>query len=268
MATVNDVIKLVNGLYPESNVLEGEYDNSGLVVGHRNAFVNRVVCCLDATGDVIEEAISLNAQMIISHHPVIFFPTDRISDDTVLGRKLLRAIENGISVYCAHTNMDFTYGGINDFVAELLGLLNVTAMKEYGNGGAAFGRVGDLSARTSVRSLKEAVADALKDDYVRVIGNANDGVRRVAVINGAGGTDVKYIDMAVKCGADCLVTADLKHHVAVYAKELGVNIIEAQHYTMEHCFVTRLTQTLKIEARAAVTEVEIYQSRRDICPRN
>lgn len=267
MARVKDIVSLLNNVAPETNVLKDEYDNVGLLVGRADAEVKRVLCCLVATEEVISEAGELGVQLIVAHHPMIYAPVKSVTDNDVTGRKILAAIERGIAVYAAHTNLDFSGGGINDFTAQLLGLLDVSVMQPYISDHEGLGRVGNLSGKMYAAVLKGQVENLFKDKYVRIIGEPYEYVSRVAIINGGGGGSTDYVDMALKSGADCLITADVKHHVAVYAKENGLTVIEPQHYTMEHCYITRLVQILKLEALSAKLDVEIIQSSKDINPR-
>lgn len=267
MARVKDVISLFNEIAPEENVVRDDYDNVGLLVGKASSEVGKVLCCLDATEEVVDEAVRIGAQMIICHHPMIFAPIRSVTEETVVGRKIITAIENGISIYAAHTNLDFSENGINDYLAELIGLSKLEVMDAYISKYAGLGRVGTLSAPTTAAALKRNVENLLADKYVRLIGEPYDAVERVAVINGAGGGDTAYIDMAVRAEADCLITADVKHHVAVYAKENGLTVIEPQHYTMEYCYISQLTERLRDEASLAAIDVEFVQSDLDINPR-
>ncbi len=267
MAKISDIIAIMNRIAPENNVMKGEYDNVGLIVGRHEGETERVLCCLDVTGEVLNEAVKVGAKMIISHHPMIWSPIKSVTDGDVLGSKILYAAENGLSVYAAHTNLDFVTGGINDFVAELFGLTEVEPLLPDATESGGFGRVGNLPSKTTVSDLRTEAELKLKDKHVSVIGDTNKTVTRVAVINGAGGGDTEYIDSAIKAGATCLITAEVKHHVAVYAKDIGFNVIEAQHYTMEHCYLTRLVQLLKTEAHLAHVDVEFLQSVNDINPR-
>lgn len=265
--TVCDAVKILKGFAPEQYAYRQDYDNIGLILGREDSLVSKVLCCLDVTEKVINEAISVGAELIISHHPMIFNPIYNVTSQSVVGRKLLKAAEHGISIYAAHTNLDFVRDGINDFVASLLGLRNCSPLEPYIDGEQGFGRVGELSNRVYCTVLKGEAMTVLKDNYVRIIGEPYAQVKKVAVINGGGGGDTKYIDMALKAGADCLVTADVKHHVAMYALESGLTIIEPQHFNMEHCYISRLVQILKIEAKAHKIELEIMQSQVEVNPR-
>lgn len=265
--TVGEAVAILRDFAPEEYAYKKEYDNIGLILGDESRPVTRIVCCLDATGAVIDEAIALGAELIVAHHPMLFYPIQSINASTVVGRNLLKAAENGIAVYAAHTNLDFVRDGINDYVAQLLGLHNVTVLDPYINGETGFGRVGDLANKVYSSVLKGEVETVLHDSYVRTVGEPYAQVKRVAVINGGGGGNTEYVDMAMVAGADCLITADVKHHVAVYALERGITLIEPQHFTMEHCYISRLVQILKIEAKARKAELEIVQSQAEHNPR-
>lgn len=267
MAKVKDVAALIKTIAPEEYSFKEEYDNVGLIVGRQEAEVRRVMCCLDVTNDVLDEAIEKKAELIISHHPVIYYPITRVSDEDVLGAKLYKAIENGIAIYAAHTNLDFVSGGLNDYAAELLGLIDVIPLNPYISETEGYGRIGRLPAKMSVQTLKKEAERVFNDKFVRIIGDPKKQVLKIAVVNGGGGGDLGVVDMAVKAGADCLVTGDVKHHVAVYASDSRLPIIEMQHFTTEQVYLSRLVQSMKIEAKSKKADIEIFQARRELCPR-
>lgn len=267
MATVEQVLKLVRNFAPEEYEYKKEYDNIGLMLGDKDAQVEKILCCLDVTERVIDEAVSVGAGLIISHHPLIWHPPKNITTETVQGRKILKAAKNGISIYSAHTNLDFAKDGINEYVANAIGLRNIEPLDKYISDDVGFGRVGDLSNKVYCTVLKGEVENVLSDNYVRIIGEPLAQVRRVAVINGGGGGDTAYIDMALAARADCLITADVRHHVAVYARESGLTVIEPQHFNMEYVYISRLVQILKIEAKSSKLDVEILQSAAENNPR-
>ncbi|MDR0426602.1 MAG: Nif3-like dinuclear metal center hexameric protein [Clostridiales bacterium] len=267
MAKVAEVTALMKNIAAEEHMYTDEYDNIGLLVGRNDAEVKKVLCCLDASDAVIDEAIEKKAGLIISHHPVIYYPISRISDEDVIGKKLLKAAEHRISIYASHTNLDFVSDGINEYLAKLYGLIDILPLKPYISETEGYGRVGKLPGKLTCLQLKKETEKLLNDKFVRVIGDPQRSVSRVAVINGGGGGDVAYVDMAKKAGAECLITADVKHHVAVYALDGGMTVIEPQHYTMEHIYLARLVQTLKIEAKSKKADIEILQAERDVSPR-
>ncbi|MCL2370118.1 MAG: Nif3-like dinuclear metal center hexameric protein [Firmicutes bacterium] len=260
MPTVGEAIKLIQAIAPEEHAYKQEYDNIGLIVGDKSQHTRKVMCCLDVTNTVIDEAIEARADLIISHHPIIFHPTATVSSDTVLGKKILRLIKHNIAVYSAHTNLDFVKDGINDFVAIQLGLKNLRTLEPYVSEDVGFGRIGELPSKATAATFREIISQLLGDKFVRIIGDPKGKVMRIAVINGGGGGDTKYIDMAIKAKADCLVTADVRHHVAVYALDAGITIIEPQHFNMEHCYIQRLVQLLKLEVKAKKMSLEVVQA--------
>ncbi len=267
MATVDQALKLIRNIAPEEYEYKKEYDNIGLMLGDKTASVTKILCCLDVTESVIDEAVSIGANLIISHHPFIWNPVKSITASTVQGRKILKAAKNEINIYSAHTNLDFTKDGINDYVANAIGLRNIEPLDKYVSDEIGFGRVGELSNKVYCTVLKGEIENVLRDGYVRIIGEPLAQVKRVAVINGGGGGDTAYIDMALAAKADCLITADVKHHVAMYARESGLTVIEPQHFNMEYVYISRLVQILKIEAKSGKLDVEIVQSAVENNPR-
>lgn len=265
--TVKEALELLQGFAPEEYEYKKEYDNIGLTCGRYDAEVTKILCCLDVTEKVLNEAVAEGVQLIISHHPMIWRPIRNIRGDDVLGRKLLKAMEHNIAIYAAHTNLDFCPDGINDYIADQLGLRNIVPLEPYGDERAGLGRVGELANKVFITVLKGEVETVLKDRYVRIVGEPYAQVKRIAVINGAGGGETAYVDMALKAGADCLITADVKHHVAVYAADAGLTLIEPQHFTMEHAYISRLVQILKIEAKSHKTDLEIIQAVSEVNPR-
>ena len=268
MATVNQITSIIKNFAPESAAMIHENDNVGLLLGDDNAKVSSVVVALDASLAVLKEAIDLKAELIVCHHPFIYGSIKRVNASDLLGQKILLAAQNGINIYAAHTNLDFVAGGINDFLASSLGLRGVLPLDPYIDKTQGFGRVGELANKVSAVEFKNQISLFLKDNNVRMVASSGATVRKIAIINGGGGGDTKYIDIAKDMGADCLVTADVKHHVAVYASELGLTLIEPDHYTMEHIYLSRLVQMLKIEAKASNLGIEVFQSKQDINPKN
>jgi putative NIF3 family GTP cyclohydrolase 1 type 2 len=163
--------------------------------------------------------------------------------------------------------LDFVKDGINDYIAVSLGLRNIKPLVPYINENEGLGRVGDLPNKLFCAVLKGEVETMFCDSYVRVTGDLTTQVKRVAVINGGAGGDLKYVDLALDAGADCFITADVKHHVALYAREMGLTIIEPQHYNMEYAYLPRLCQILKIEAKSKNLGVEIVQAKSETNPR-
>lgn len=242
MAAIADILSIIRELAPEQRVAQdGFVDNVGLLLGSDKGSTDSALLCLDCTENVVEEAVKTGAKLIISHHPLIFYPIKRVTDADPTGRTLLAAARNGISVYSAHTNLDYCSGGLNDYAAELMGLTDVLPLEIAANG-VAVGRVGSVR-QTTLKGLSDACANAFDDKHVRFVGKGNEKINRVAVINGGGG-DISYIRKAMELGADCYVTADVPHHAALFAAQSGFPLVIMQHFTMEAVYMTRLAETL------------------------
>lgn len=217
-----------------------DFDNAGLLVGLTDRNVTRVLVALDITDEVIEEACEKGVQMIVSHHP-LFFSCENIRDTDIIGRKIIRLIENGISALCMHTNLDAAGWGVNTVLAQRLGLSGIELLEEAGTDeeGMAYGipKLGTLSSPMDFLEFMEKVKASLETLGLRYH-NAGKMVHRVAVCGGSGGS---FLEKAVLKSCDTLVTADIKYDVFLRAKEMGINIIDGDHFCTENvvCPVVR-----------------------------
>ena len=240
MAEIKDILSLMRGLAPESATEPGFDDNVGLLLGSEKGDSSVVMLCLDCTENVVREAAAAGTRLVISHHPAIFRSVRRITDGDPTGRMLLAAASAGISVYSAHTNLDFCEGGLNDYNAELMGLSDVRPMLVEEN--IKVGRIGKREPVT-VAALAEELARTFTDGHIRYVGTGAERVSKIAVINGGGG-DIDFISRAMELGADCYITADVPHHAALFAAQNGFPLIIMQHYTMERVYMNRLAELL------------------------
>ena len=204
------------------------WDNVGLLVDAQRP-VTKILTALDITAAVIDEAAAQGCELIVSHHPVIFDPLKRLTADA-LPAKLLAA---GISAICMHTNLDAAPGGVNDTLAALLGMQNTQNFAEN------CGRIGTLAAPVTVAALAAHCAETLHTGVKYV--DATRPVTTLAEVSGAGGS---YLQEAIDLGADCLVTGEAGHHIALLAQERGVGLIVAGHWGTEHPVAAVLADTL------------------------
>ncbi|MBR5808977.1 MAG: Nif3-like dinuclear metal center hexameric protein [Clostridia bacterium] len=218
---INDIIEKLEKEFPKE--LAYEWDNVGLLVGDRDREVKTVVTCLDVTKDTIEFAKNAGAELIISHHPVLFSPINRINGDTKTGRLLMDIIENKIAVFSAHTNCDKAENGINARLAELFDLKDVEALEEDG-----LGRIGNLKEPMAFCQFAKLVEEKLSVK-VRFCGDTKKTVSKVAICSGSGG-DV--LATAMEKGADVLITGDTKYH-QMLDSENDINVIDAGHFGTE-----------------------------------
>ena len=243
--TCSDLIKILEKKAPL--YLAESWDNPGFLVGHRNKEIKTVLTALDVTDDVIKEAISLNADIIVTHHPLIFGSIKSVSDATPEGRKILALAENGICAYAMHTNLDTAFGGTNDTLAEILGLKDVEPLavscqqNDIPNG---LGRFGNLPEEMSFYDFAKLVKDKLNLKCVTVVGNKEKNISKVGLCTGAG---FEFIDEAKANGCDAYITSDVKFHEGQKALNMDMCLIDATHYGTENIIVPVLRDYIKEE---------------------
>ena len=212
-----------------------DWDNVGLLCGRREKEVSRVYIALDATDEVVSSAVEEKADFLLTHHPLIFRPKGRITDEDFIGRRLIKLIKQDISCYAMHTNFDVI--GMADAAAEVLGLrntdvLDVTFEEEGLKEG--IGRVGRLPRVFEISELCEYVKKRFNLSHVRVYGDPDGTVETAAICPGSGKSEIKN---AIRAGAGVLVTGDIEHHEGIDAVAQGLVIIDAGHYGIEKLFI-------------------------------
>ena len=226
---VKGIVEFLEEKFPKN--LAYDWDNVGLQIGDLNHEVNNVMVALDATTLVIDEAIEKNIDLIITHHPFIFSSLKSIDFTTPRGKNIQKLIKNDIALYTMHTNYDVASGGMNDALAEAMGLLDVRPFAMI-NDIHGLGRIGVLDTAMTINSLCDSIRfERLKDEVsdIKTVETGSAGcIKKVAVIGGSGG---KYVHEAKKLGADVFITGDITYHTAVDAKEIGINIIDIGHFS-------------------------------------
>lgn len=225
MPTVREIESYLFSVAPKE--LAMEWDNVGLLVGETQKEVSKILVALDITAEVVEEAVSMGADLIVAHHPVMnckWSPVQTVRDDTYQGSILTKMLQNRISAICMHTNLDIAEGGVNDMLAQALGLIDVAPLGEDG-----CGRVGSLSENLSMDEFCEKVYNALGCSGMRFVCSGKP-VSHVAV---GGGACWDYHRDALQKGCDTFVTSDLSYHDFLDAKAMGLNVIDAGHFPTE-----------------------------------
>lgn len=217
-----EIISEIEKKYPLS--LAEEYDNVGLLIGDENKAINKILVCLDINEAVVEEAIINNVDMILSHHPLIFRSLKKILCKNPTSSLITKLIKDDICVYALHTNFDNAENGMNDLLAERLALKDVDKL-EHGTG-----RYGILNSAMTLKELCLYVKEKLAVNTLRVAGDLNSTVNKVAIVGGAG---ADFIEDAIALGCDVLITGDVKHHSALDAINSNLNVIDAGHYFTE-----------------------------------
>lgn len=243
---VKDVMKVMNEFAPLE--LAVDWDNCGLVAGDENQEVSKVYIALDPTLDIINEAIRNDVDMIVTHHPLLIHKINKINSITVEGRKFIKLIKNNISLYCAHTNLDQTVGGINELLAKKVGLINyevldVTGKDEAGNF-VGFGKIGLLDKPVTLSELAQSIKSSLKLNSIRIVGDKSKLVYKIAVGSGNG---MDALQLAISNQADVFITGDVKYHGAIMATENDICLIDAGHFGTENIVGELLYQLLSKE---------------------
>ncbi len=258
MATVADILKYVETLAPRS--MKMDWDNVGLLCGSRRQEVRKILVALDPFEGVCKEAAAWDADLIVTHHPLIFRPIQSVTDDTSIGRSIRLLCARGISAINAHTNLDCTPGGVNDRLAAALDLTDVSVIDPQGTteDGREWGllRRGYV-AEQSLDQFLSTVKTALNCDGLRYVSGGKP-VRHVAVGGGACATELMD---AVHAGCDTFVTSDVKYNQFWDARDCGLNLIDAGHFATENPIIAVLAE--KIAAAFPEITVKISETHRD-----
>ena len=235
MTTVRDIESFLYGWAPRD--LAESWDNVGLLVGDPEATVERVLVALDITPQVAEEALERGYQLIVAHHPVMncaWHPVQTVRADDRQGRTLTALLRGGVAAICMHTNLDAAEGGVNDILAEKLGLTQPEMLTEE-----KIGRIGTLKCEIPLVEFTHSVIELLGCNGLRYV-DAGRPVHRVAVGGGACGC---YIPQAVAAGCDTFVTSDLKYNDFLDTE--GLNLIDAGHFPTENVVCPALRDRLQ-----------------------
>ena len=245
MPTVNEIYEYLCSIAPVE--MKMDFDNVGFLVGRSQNDAAKIVVSLDITNDVISEALDTGAGLIVSHHP-LFFSLNNVTDTDTTGGKVVRLLSGGISAICMHTNLDAARGGVNDALAAAAGIAGngreTELLSEEGRlatGEAySYGRVGYLSNPYALTDYLAMLKKALGTNGLRYHDAGRD-VYKVAVVGGSGGSDLCH---AVRHGCDTFVTADIKYDTFLEAKELGINLIDGDHFCTENLVVGVIADSL------------------------
>lgn len=235
MTKVHHIAERIEQLAPKQ--LAEPWDNVGLMVGDEDQCVDTIYLTLDVTSSAVNEALRCGAQLIVSHHPLLFSPLKSVTEQGVTGSIVRSLIKNDISVYSAHTNLDKADGGMNDILCEKLGINDARAyfdnecIDSSGKALDNIGRIGTLDTPTEMADFVDYVRNVLGCRAISYTGDLSDVVSTAAVCSGSGG-DLIY--NAYNAGADVYITSEIKHHEAQLALELGINLIDAGHFETEN----------------------------------
>ena len=230
--SLKDVLELMEEIAPHE--IAESWDNPGLQVGALNQTIKKIYFALDPTLDNIQKAISCKADLLFTHHPLILRPIRCINLQEYPGQVIEKAIKNGVSIVCMHTNLDSATDGINTILTELLPLNDVEILKESETvKGVGLGRIGNLKENMTLLDLINLFKKIFSIDKVRVVCNETDfnrPIKRIAIIGGSGGSLLSY---AFQKKAELVVTGDVGYHDALNAISNGIILIDVGHFSSE-----------------------------------
>ena len=234
-----EIIDVIEVAYPKQAALA--WDNVGLLVGRVEKDVKKIYVALDATDEIIEEAIKEKADMLVTHHPLIFSPLKTITDEHFIGGRVIKLLQHDISYYAMHTNYDVL--GMAELSAKKMRLvreetLEVTIPEEN----QGIGKVGFLEQDMTLGECCELVKEKFHLPDVKVFGDLQKKVTRAAISPGSGKS---MIEIAIQKKAEVLITGDIGHHEGIDAVARGLNIVDAGHYGLEHIYIEDMAAFLE-----------------------
>lgn len=240
---VKEIYQYIDDIAPFSTQLD--YDNAGLLMGSMDQEADRVLVSLDVTAEVAREAARRKCQLIVSHHPLIFHGLKSVITDDPIGAVVLELGRRNIALVSAHTNWDQAPGGVSEVLLDRLGITPEGFLESAGTTADGkpygMGAVGVLKEAMEAKAFAKMVKTALNARGLRVTLDDRP-VRRVAVCGGAGGD---LLGKAAAWGADAYVTADVKYHEFLEARQLGVTLIDGGHFATEDPAMDTLCEKLK-----------------------
>lgn len=237
------VIERLEALSPRS--FAESWDNVGLLAGRYEKEIGTVMIALDATDSVVDEAVQKGADLLLTHHPLIFSARKSVNSGDFIGRRLLTLIQNDVCCYAMHTNFDVK--GMADAAADKIGLLERQVLDvtyEDENSKEGIGRIGRLPQEETLEEWGRRIKHIFGLESVKLFGDGRTSLRTAAVCPGSGKS---VIEKAADMGADVLITGDIDHHAGIDAVAMGLTIIDAGHYGLEQIFVPYMEEFLKRE---------------------
>lgn len=221
--------------------LAEDYDNVGLLIGDKEKEIDRVLITLDVDETVAADACEQQADLVLSHHPLIFKPLSRLTEEDAAVRAILPLVRNEIALFAMHTNFDSVKFGLGDLFLDKIAETNNRVPLE-GDGENGIGRIADVADKLSFGELLNRIKTEFHIRSLRYIGSENRPIRKIAAVNGGGAV---YVYAAKRMGADCFVSGDIKYHQARFAYENDLALVEIPHYSAEIVFCDYVKQILE-----------------------
>jgi dinuclear metal center YbgI/SA1388 family protein len=240
---ISSVIQYLEQLAPPG--LAEDWDNVGLLLGDGQRSIESLMTCLTLTPDVAAEAVRKHAGLVVTHHPILFRAVKRLTTDTAEGQMLLELVRANVAVYSPHTAFDNGNGGINQWLAEELGLKAIAPLRPMSETPAAgSGRFGEFGEPLSWRDFQKHFAHRLELKDFQVVDAGRDSIRRVAIACGAAG---EFLGEAHRQGCEAFLTGETRFHTCLEAKTLAISLVLLGHYASERPALEMLARRLGAE---------------------
>jgi dinuclear metal center YbgI/SA1388 family protein len=283
---LSEIINFLDLLFRKELALEA--DNAGFLIGVAHKDVRKILIALDATDEVIDEAIKLKAGLLLVHHPLIYDPLKTITSQENIQSKILKLIENGIAVYAAHTNYDVMPGGLNQMVAEKIGLKNIGILEPLQGidspenkfaSTAGIGRVGNLESEKTLKDFFKELKKRLDLESFQWLSNNRDvdikrKIKRIAVINGGANSSAGYLlspwflSDAGGEALDAVIVGELKYSNALKIAESGIIVIAVGHAESEKLVIAGMAEIIRnfLESNNINNDIEVLKSKTGYLP--
>ncbi|ACN16024.1 conserved hypothetical protein [Desulforapulum autotrophicum HRM2] len=254
--SIADLLDLIDSMAPFS--LAEAWDNSGLQVGSRTWPGSKVLLALDVTPQVVAEAVSWGADLVLTHHPLVMGPISSIDFSSIQGSIIALCARHRISIVSAHTNLDKAHQGLNDYFARQIDVFPGSSVEpmipETEDASIGTGRIYTLETRLTLNRLVEQIKSRLKISSVRYVGDRDLMVNTLALCTGSGGS---LVGTFLKSGADVFITGDVKYHEARNVEQAGLGLIDVGHFASEHMVIALLAERLRAWAKTTGFEIKV-----------
>ena len=261
---VKDILNLLDEIAPFD--LAEDWDNSGLQIGSPDQPVGRMMIALDPTLEVVHEALSQKARLLLTHHPLIFKTISSINLNLYPGQVIQEAIKGNLSIISAHTNLDQAENGINRILARIFELQNIEILQINNHPDhprLGLGCIGDLPFSKPLGEIATWVKDKIGAAHVSAVGRREKLINRLAVVGGSGGS---MVSQAFQKGADLLITGDIGHHDSLEALSLGLGLIDCGHFLTEWTALRIFKDFMQGKMFDRGWEIQIEFFEKEACP--
>ncbi len=269
-ATTQDIIDLID---QEASFKSAEdWDNSGLQVGKMSWPVKKILIALDLTLEVMKEAVKINADLVLTHHPLLIKFPKCIDFNTLPGSVIELSAKKKISIVSAHTNLDKAENGLNDYFAKIIGLKDITPLSDKSNtenhfndGNISFGRKGKLEHSNTLKAFALTIKKKLNLTHLRVIGDNDLLIESATVVTGSGGSMIEDFFLSE---TDVFVTGDVKYHEARIVEEKKLGMIDVGHFGSEYIAIQLLSDKLITASKNKDYDFKIIKYENELDPFN